>query len=236
MSEQSMLLLVEDEHDLAMVIIRELQNAGFRLIHVPDGESVLNLITKEDISLIILDWMLPKLDGLTILRRLREQSIVPVLMLTARDAEIDRVLGLELGADDYLTKPFSMRELIARIRAMLRRRELIHQTLLADHRVTPKNHPLVLNGVCLFPDEHIVTVEGASIELTRTEFALLQLLLRNPGRVFSRTYLLDTLWGEDYVEGDRSVDNAVLRVRKKLGSTGELLETIYGVGYRWRKE
>ncbi len=234
MTPQVTLVLAEDEHDLATVIIRELETNGFEVLHATDGDSALKLSMADEVSLVILDWMLPKLDGLSVLRLLREQSIVPVLMLTARDAEIDRVMGLELGADDYLTKPFSMRELVARIRAMLRRRELIEQTVHADHGLG--NEPIESSGVRLLSDEHNVTVDGIPIELTRTEFALLHLLLRNIGRVFSRSYLLDTVWGEGYVDGDRSVDNAVLRLRKKLGRAGELLETVYGVGYRWRKE
>jgi DNA-binding response OmpR family regulator len=153
-------------------------------------------------------------------------------MLTARSEEIDRVVGLEVGADDYLTKPFSMRELLARVHAMLRRVELIQQTLQAD--LHPDTAPLTYGNLTLEPEAHYATLDGQPLDLTPTEFNLLYLLLRNQGRAFSRAYLLDTVWNESYITGDRSVDNAVLRLRKKLGDLGDAIETVWGVGYRWR--
>jgi DNA-binding response OmpR family regulator len=183
---------------------------------------------------VILDWMLPGLDGLEVLRRLRQSAATPILMLTARDEEIDRVVGLEAGADDYLTKPFSMRELIARVRAMLRRVELIQQTLQADRH--QDETPLERGDLRLDPLAHQVTLAGEPIDLSPTEFDLLYLLLRNPGRAFSRAYLLDTVWQEAYIGGDRSVDNAVMRLRKRLGPLGDAIETVWGVGYRLRDE
>jgi DNA-binding response OmpR family regulator len=157
---------------------------------------------------------------------------VPVLMLTARGEEVDRVVGLEVGADDYLPKPFSMRELIARVHALLRRIAHVQQILEADRRQSAE--AIRYEGLCLEPEAYRATLEGEPLELTRTEFELLHLLLRNPGRVFSRSYLLDAVWGEYYVAGDRSVDNAILRLRKKLGDLGERIETVWGVGYRLR--
>ena len=229
------ILLVEDAADLAAVVQRELEAVGYHITHTANGETALQLAAQTAFDLVILDWMLPGMDGLDVLRHLRDRSPVPVLMLTARDAEIDRVLGLEVGADDYLTKPFSMRELIARVRAMLRRRELIEQTLLADQR-TPTNGAVIQSETLLVdPDSFTAIVEGETLDLTRTEFNLLHLLLTNPGRVFSRAYLLETVWGENYIEGDRSVDNTVLRLRKKLKTAGDALETVWGVGYRWRR-
>ena len=228
------LLLVEDARDLAAVVIRELEAAGYHVAHAVDGESALRLASEFEFDLVLLDWMLPGMDGLDVLRHLRESSSVPVLMLTARDSEIDRVLGLEIGADDYLTKPFSMRELVARVRAMLRRRELIRQTLVADRNVA-ESSAITIGGLRLEPESHLVTLDGEPVDLSRTEFALLLLLVHNPGRVFSRAYLLDTIWGENYVDGDRSVDNTVLRLRKKLKGAGESLETVWGVGYRWKR-
>ena len=226
-------LLVEDATDLAQVVVRELSATGYDVSHSPDGETALRLASERTFQLVILDWMLPGIDGLDVLRQLRAYSPVPVLMLTARDAEIDRVLGLEVGADDYLTKPFSMRELIARVRAMLRRRELIEQTLIADQ--TAVGRSVVAGPLRIEPDSYSASLEGMPIDLTRTEFSLLYLLVSNPGRVFSRAYLLDTVWGADYVDGDRSVDNAVLRLRKKLNGSGDCVETVWGVGYRWRR-
>jgi DNA-binding response OmpR family regulator len=228
------LLLVEDAADLAQVIVRELEAAGYRVLHAADGVAALEMHARHRPDLIILDWMLPRVDGLEVLRRLRRDSAIPVLMLTARDEEADRVIGLELGADDYLTKPFSTRELIARVRALLRRIERVEQILEADR--TGGDAVLTYGPLRLDPEAYRATREGEPLDLTHTEFELLHLLLRNPGRAFSRTYLLDTVWGETYVAGDRSVDNAILRLRRKLDDTGEAIETVWGVGYRLRKD
>lgn len=228
------ILLVEDAYDLAQVIIRELETSGYRVLHVTDGLSALHFQATEQPALVILDWLLPKLDGLEVLRRLRRVAPTPVLMLTARGEETDRVVGLELGADDYLTKPFSMRELIARVRALLRRAEMIQQILNTD--LEAAGGLLNYGLLCLDPQAHQVTLDETLVDLSPTEFALLHLLLRSPGRAFSRAYLLDTVWGESYVGGDRSVDNTVLRLRKKLGRLGEAIETVWGVGYRLRPE
>jgi DNA-binding response OmpR family regulator len=228
------ILLVEDEYELAQVITRELEACGYRVLHAADGEQALVLHTRQHPDLVILDWMLPGLDGLEVLRRLRQApgpgSAVPVLMLTARSEEIDRIVGLEVGADDYLTKPFSMRELQARLRALLRRVARVQEILEQDR--DPDTRAIHYRGLCLEPVSHQATLDGVPLDLTRTEFALLHFFLRYPGRVFSRAYLLDAVWGEHYVTGDRSVDNAVLRLRKKLGELGSAIETVWGVGYR----
>ncbi len=228
------ILLVEDALDLAQVIVRELEASGYRVSHVPDGLSALQMLAGQPPDLVILDWMLPGINGLEVLRRLRQVWAVPVLMLTARSEEADRVLGLEVGADDYLTKPFSMRELMARVRALLRRIEHVQAVLSADR--SGHSTPLSYRALRLDPSMYRATLDGAPLDLTRTEFDLLALLLRNPGRVFSRSYLLDTVWGESYVAGDRSVDNAILRLRKKLGPLDEAIETVWGVGYRLAPE
>ena len=155
-------------------------------------------------------------------------------MLTARGQETDRVVGLELGADDYLTKPFSMRELIARVRALLRRAQVIQQILIADQNAT--GIPLTYDRLHLNPESHLVTLDGVPLNLSPIEFALLHLFIRSPGRAFSRAYLLDTIWGDTYVGGDRSVDKTILRLRKKLGTMGEAIETVWGIGYKLRPE
>ncbi|HEV7664305.1 MAG TPA: response regulator transcription factor [Chloroflexota bacterium] len=224
------ILLVEDEPDLARVISRELEVAGFKVRHTPDGESGLRCFAEETPDLVVLDWMLPGLDGLEVLRRLRQTSAVPVLMLTARAEEIDRVIGLEVGADDYLSKPFGARELVARARALLRRHERL-QEMLADDRAEGTD-ALSFGPLLVDPTAHSARLQGEPLDLTRTEFGLLHLLLRNKGRAFSRAYLHDAVWGEPAVEGDRSVDNTVLRLRKKLGALGDAIETVWGVGYR----
>ena len=236
------ILLVEDAPDLADVLIRELRACGWDVAYAADGPAALREAQKCSPDLVILDWMLPGLDGLEVLRRLRSRSAVPVLMLTARSEEADRVIGLEVGADDYLTKPFSMRELLARVRAQLRRAEQVRQLLEADR--SGAGQAITWQDIRLDPVSRQATQHGQALDLSRTEFDLLHLLMRNPGRAFSRTYLLESVWGENYIEGDRSVDNAVLRLRKKLGEPGDgfgnaagsALETVWGVGYRLKPE
>jgi DNA-binding response OmpR family regulator len=224
------ILLVEDEAELARLVVRELHAAGYRVDHAADGPQALQLFAETAPDLVVLDWMLPGLDGLEVLRRVRQTSPVPVLMLTARAEEVDRVIGLEVGADDYLTKPFGTRELIARIRALLRRHERLHDMLAADHATA--STALRVGPLELDPTGHVARLDGQLLELTRTEFELLHLLLRNQGRAFSRVYLHQAVWGEPSVEGDRSVDNAILRLRRKLGAMGDAIETVWGVGYR----
>lgn len=234
----SVILVVEDERELACLISRELQAAGYGVSIAADGEEALRRHAEEGPDAVVLDWMLPKLDGLEVLRRIRASSATPVLMLTARGEEIDRVMGLEVGADDYLTKPFGTRELLARVRALLRREELLRRTLEAD-----RNDSREASGSCvsyghitLVPEDHRMTLGEEEVELTSTEFELLHLLMRNPGRTFSRSYLLQSVWEVGYVGGDRSVDNTVMRLRRKLGDAGEDVETVWGVGYRLRRE
>jgi DNA-binding response OmpR family regulator len=231
-TSQPTILLVEDTRELAQVIARELESSGYRVLHAVNGRAALDLHARERPDLVILDWMLPGMSGLDVMRELRATAATPILMLTARGEEADRVIGLELGADDYLPKPFSMRELIARVRALLRRDELLRQALRADR--SQEASPVSYGPLHLDPDQHLAVMDGVPVELTPNELALLHLLLRNPGRAFSRSYLLDTVWGADYVTGDRAVDNAVFRLRKKLGPVGAAIESVWGVGYRLR--
>jgi len=228
------LLLVEDAVELADAVERELAADGYRIVRAADGITALRLCESERPELVILDWMIPEMDGLEVLRRLRQNPdcTAAVLMLTARGDETDRVVGLEVGADDYLTKPFGMRELKARVRALLRRTRRIQETLASDRR--PEDSPLTYGPLKMTPVLFQARLANQALDLTRTEFALLHLLLRNPGRVFGRDYLLETVWGGKYETGDRSVDNTVLRLRKKLGALGENIETVWGVGYKLR--
>ncbi|MBC8162869.1 MAG: response regulator transcription factor [Roseiflexaceae bacterium] len=228
------ILLVEDALDLAQAVGRELTAAGFRIVHAADGVAALEAFAREQPDLVVLDWMLPRLDGLEVLKRLRQGSTTPVLMLTARAEEADLVIGLELGADDYLAKPFGNRELVARVKALLRRNAQVQQTLQADQ--TPSSTVIMRGGLQLDSAAHNAMLDGQPLELTPTEWNLLDLLLRNPGRAFSRDYLLDAVWGQHYVGSDRSVDNAMLRLRKKLGTLGDDIETVWGIGYRLRPE
>lgn len=227
------ILLVEDANDLAAALQRDLEAAGFRVTHVADGLDALHVHGRDTPDLVILDWMLPGLDGLDVLRGMRRHAATPVIMLTARAEELDRVMGLEVGADDYMTKPFSTPELIARARAMLRRVELIEQTLRAD-RHPSDDEALTYGALHLDTAAYRATLDSEALDLSRTEFDLLRLFLANPGRAFSRAYLLETVWEAAYTGGDRAVDNAVLRLRKKLGPLGEAIETVWGVGYRLR--
>jgi DNA-binding response OmpR family regulator len=229
------ILLVEDEAELARLVARELAAAGYDVCQALDGPAALRrLADGTPPDLVVLDWMLPGLDGLEVLRRLRQTSAIPVLMLTARAEEVDRVVGLEVGADDYLTKPFGTRELVARVRALLRRHERLQELLAADR--AEGTAALHAGPLALDPPAHLARLDGEPLDLTRTEFGLLHLLLRNRGRAFSREYLRDAVWGEPVVDGDRSVDNAILRLRKKLGPLGDWIETVWGVGYRLRAQ
>ncbi len=181
-------------------------------------------------DLVILDWMLPGISGLDVLQRIRATSGVPVLMLTARGDLVDRVVGLEVGADDYLVKPFDLPELVARVRALLRRETRIREMLAADQ--VQGEAEIRYETLILSPQSYTCTLDGAAVDLTRLEFDLLALLLAHPGRTFNRRYLVETVWDSVYVEGDRAVDNTVMRLRAKLGPLADRLETVRGVGYR----
>jgi DNA-binding response OmpR family regulator len=226
----SRILVVDDEPNLRHTLTYTLQQEGFETIAASDGEQGLALARSLAPDLVILDVMLPKMDGFEVCRRLRRESAVPVLMLTARDAEIDKVVGLEIGADDYLAKPFSMRELVARIKAMLRRAAKTPEALAGA--------PLELAGLTVDPPRHRVTVDGAEVTLKPKEFDLLSYLARHPGQVFSREQLLAAVWGMDYAGDSRTVDTHVKTLRDKLGDRADAprwIETLRGVGYRFRE-
>ena len=225
------ILVAEDERDLNNLVRRHLEDEGHRVVQVFDGPAALQAVQQEPPDLVILDWMLPRLDGLEVCRRIRRDSIVPILMLTARSEEIDRVLGLEVGADDYLTKPFGVRELLARVRAILRRVELLR-----DAGASEAAPPVLVAGPLRVDlGERAVSVGGRPVELTPKEFDLLALLIRHPGRAFARDYLIERVWGYDAAGSDRTVDTHVLRLRKKLGPVGERIETVWAIGYRFAR-
>ncbi len=222
------ILVVEDEHDLNNLVRRHLEAEGHQVVQAFDGPSGLEAATRARPDLVVLDWMLPRLDGLEVCRRIRQESVVPILMLTARSEEVDRVVGLEVGADDYLTKPFGIRELLARARALLRRVELDREAAgNGSSQSALSVGPLRVDLL-----EHTATVDGRLVDLTPKEFELLALLVRNPGRAFSRDYLIERVWGYDANGSDRTVDTHVLRLRRKLGAVGDWIETVWGVGYR----
>lgn len=228
------ILLVEDEAELRRSIAAQVAQHGHRVERVCTGQEALHLLAQTSCDLVILDLMLPDIDGLEVCRRIRQQQITPVLMLTARASELDTVLGLEVGADDYLTKPFSMRELLARVNALLRRVAYLQQAsqLAAPARVQ-------IGTLVVDPAARTVEQDGAAVQLTAKEFDLLHLLVSHPGRVFSRDYLIERLWGIDYAGGDRTVDTHIKRLRQKLGGSGgiaERLVTLWGVGYKFVAE
>lgn len=224
--------MVEDERELAELVRRELEHAGHQVEIAGDGPSGVEAVDRFEPDLILLDVMLPGFDGLEVTRRVRVNHATPILMLTARATELDKVVGLELGADDYLTKPFSMRELLARVTAVLRRVELIRARSVQKQASARLEFPSLSIDI----DAHDVTSGGQYISLTATEFNLLKLLASNPNRVFSREYLLEEVWGGEAAVFDRTVDSHIQRLRKKLGgpgSPGDYIETVWGVGYRF---
>ncbi|GLV58024.1 DNA-binding response regulator [Dictyobacter sp. S3.2.2.5] len=240
------ILVVEDEIDICNLIRKELESQGYQVYQAFDGEAALRLVEQLPLNLVILDWMLPKLDGLTVCRTIRQKHLLPIIMLTARTDEVDRILGLEVGADDYISKPFSVRELTARVRAMLRRIDLDAQTPVLAHNFSASSQPdtvarsssatpppIVRGPLYISLAEHTVTLEKRPLDLTPREYDLLVLLSKNPGRAFSREFLLQELWGYDYDGFDRTVDTHITRLRKKLGPLGEKIVTVWGVGYRF---
>jgi DNA-binding response OmpR family regulator len=225
-------LVVEDEPQLASLIATQLSATGHTVSVAADGVDALRFLETGTADLIILDWMLPGLDGLEVCRRVRARSITPILMLTARAEEVDRVLGLEIGADDYLTKPFSMRELMARARSLLRRVDMMSGP--DTSRPSDQSPTLTVGALAIDARGRTASVDGLPLDLTPKEFDLLHLLASQPGRAYSREYLLQSLWGHEYVGFDRTVDSHVVRLRKKLGLFGDRIATVWGVGYKLR--
>ena len=226
-------LIVEDEENLLEALRYSLEHEGFAVLGAADGAAGLNAARQSRPDLVILDVMLPGLDGLEVCRILRKETDVPILMLTAKIDEVDRVVGLELGADDYVTKPFSMRELIARVRAMLRRSRLTHAVADADSDVAQLIREANLE---IDLTSHTATVSGRRIDLKPREFDLLSLLAANPRRVFTRDQILERLWGIDFYGDARTVDVHVRWLREKIEddpSRPQRIVTVRGVGYRF---
>jgi two-component system, OmpR family, response regulator len=232
MPDSSTILLVDDEDSIQKLLTYPLEREGFRVVPARDGEEALRRFDEEEVDLVVLDLMLPKLDGLEVCKRLRAASSVPIIMLTARDDELDKVLGLELGADDYITKPFSIREFRSRVRALLRRA--------AAPRPGDRDDDEVIDvaGVRIDVPRRTVVAHGKDVQLTFVEFELLRLLASSPGRVFSRRQLLERLrGGADYRE-PRTIDVHVRHLREKIERDPhdpELIMTVRGVGYRFRE-
>ena len=224
------ILLVDDEESIQKLLTFPLEREGYRVVQARDGEEALLRFQEGPVDLVVLDVMLPKLDGLEVCRRLRTTSAVPIIMLTARDDEVDKVLGLELGADDYITKPFSIREFRSRVRALLRRASI-------PGGGTAQEETIEREGLRIGLARRDVHVRDDLVQLTYVEFELLRTLAASPGRVFSREMLLEALWGgADYRE-PRTIDVHVRHLREKLErdpSEPEFILTVRGVGYRFR--
>ena len=223
------ILLVEDEEKLARMVELELQYEGYEVEKAFDGRAGLDRALSGEFDLVLLDIMLPQLSGMEVLRRLRRERSTPVIMLTARDSVIDKVSGLDSGADDYITKPFAIEELLARIRAALRKR---------GSGERPEEPLLSAGPLTMDVERHTVAVSGTPVELTRREFDLLHHLLENKGRVLSREALLDSVWGFDFVGETNSVDVYIRFLRSKIDEAFDikLIHTVRGVGYVIREE
>jgi DNA-binding response OmpR family regulator len=216
-------LLVEDEENLASLVQAYLEREGYSVVAVGSGAEALSALERQPVRLVVLDLSLPDMDGLEVCRQIRARSSVPVVMLTARDDEVDRLAGLDVGADDYIGKPFSPKELVARMKAVLRRAE--------PHREQREEQLLLLGDVVLWRSAREVTVAGNRVELRMQEFDLLAYLIENRGLVLSREVLLERVWGLQYAGGTRTVDVHVAQLRRKLARP-ELIQTIRGAGYK----
>lgn len=227
------ILVVDDEPAVRDLLAYNLQKAHYEVLLAPDGQEALRLSREKSPHLILLDLMIPFVDGLDVCRELRKTSAVPIIMITARGEEIDRVVGLELGADDYVTKPFSVRELMARIKAVLRRSDK------DDERMLSSSLLLGPGDLRMHMDSRTVFIGDLPLDLTRLEFDLLYHLLSNPGRVFSREQLLEQVWGYEFVGETRAVDSLVKRLRAKIraaSDSADAIESVRGIGYRVIKE
>jgi len=224
------ILVVDDEPAVSDLLAYNLHKAGYEVMLAADGREALRLARQSGPDLILLDLMIPEVDGLDVCRELRKRGNVPIIMVTARGEEIDRVVGLELGADDYVAKPFSVRELLARIKAVLRRAN-------ADPAAEEASLLSGLGGLALDVERRAVQVGERTLELSRLEFDLLHLLLLNAGRVLTRERLLEQAWGYDFVGDTRAVDSAIKRLRAKLRAASpeaDAIEAVRGIGYRYR--
>ncbi len=230
------ILVVEDDETLQSVLKYNLTKEGYTVLTASDGLQALDITRREKPDLLILDLMLPKIDGLEVCRILRKEMIVPILMLTARADEIDKIIGLEVGADDYMTKPFSMRELTARVRAMLRRTHMIQES--AEQEGSGIQANVRSGNLEIDPARHLVTVEGKLVNLNPKEFDLLFFLVRNKSQVFNRDTLLAKVWDYDYAGDTRTVDVHMRWLREKIEINPEMpahLITVRGVGYKFEE-
>lgn len=230
------ILIVDDEKPIVDILVYNLQKEGYDTLEANDGELAVSLALEKKPDLILLDIMLPKMDGLAVCKRIRHTLNVPILMLSAKDEEIDKILGLELGADDYVTKPFSVRELMARVKANLRKSEVANNIVeeAKEEQSEAKNNKIEVGDLSLDLDKFEVRVRGQVIDLTLREFEVLKYLAKQPGQVITREVLLEKVWGYEYYGDIRTVDVTVRRIREKIEkdtSSPKILITKRGVGY-----
>ncbi|MGA9858453.1 MAG: response regulator transcription factor [Solirubrobacteraceae bacterium] len=226
------ILLVDDEQSIQTLLSYPLRKEGYDVVQATDGRQALERFEEQPFDLVVLDLMLPRVDGLEVCRRLRSRSSVPIIMLTAKSEEIDKVVGLELGADDYITKPFSLREFSSRIKAALRRAEMSR-----PEQATPGEAPLEIRDLRIDFAKRTVRIRGQDVQLTYVEFELLSALARAPGRVFTRDMLLARVWGDSAYRDQRTIDVHIRHLREKVerdAKDPEYLFTVRGVGYRFR--
>jgi len=229
------ILLVDDEQPIQTLLSFPLQRDGYDVVQASDGREALNRFSEQTFDLVVLDVMMPRMDGLEVCRRLRARSSVPIIMLTAKSEEIDKVLGLELGADDYITKPFSMREFRSRVKAALRRAGMARD----GGDGSDDEQPIVVRGLRIDPTKRTVVRDGDTVATTFVEFEILTALARTPGRVFTRDMLLARVWGDSAYRDPRTIDVHIRHLREKIEADPkepEYLFTVRGVGYRFRDE
>jgi DNA-binding response OmpR family regulator len=232
MTQTARILLADDEQAIQTMLSYPLQKEGYDVVRASDGEEALERFAEQQFDLVVLDVMMPRVDGLEVCRRMRATSTVPIIMLTARAEEIDKVLGLELGADDYITKPFSLREFSSRVRALLRR-----AAMSVDGAGEPAEAVLEVHGLRIEPAKRQVSLNDEPIATTFVEFEILHALAANPGRVFTRDMLLTRIWGDSAFRDQRTIDVHIRHLREKIEAdpkTPEYLFTVRGVGYRFR--
>ncbi|GAB6926231.1 two-component system response regulator PhoP [Paenibacillus sp. JCM 10914] len=222
-------LVVDDERSIANAVAYALRREGYEVELAGDGQEALERVAAFDPDVMVLDVMMPKLSGYEVCRKLENQARPAILLLTVKDDIVDKVLGLELGADDYMTKPFDMRELMARVKALFRRSSSNSSSAVST---TAEEKNIYLSGLIINLISHTVHADGKQLDLTPKEFDLLALLARNPERVFSREALLEQVWDMDFAGGTRTVDIHVQRLRKKLGPLQDMIQTVYGIGYK----
>ena len=230
--EKSNVLLVDDEQKIRDVVRMYLEKEGFSVGEAADGQEALDIISSGKWDLVVLDLMMPGIDGWAVCKEIRKTASLPIIMLTARDAEVDRILGLELGADDYVIKPFSPRELAARVKAVLRRTRDMQQQDTGAAMQSSLSYP----GLSIEPESRQVLVNGISVSLTPKEYELLYHLAKSPKRIFTREELLSTIWGYDYFGDARTVDTHINRLRDKLAKISghiSFVATVWGVGYKF---